>query len=72
MPKASANLAQAAREKDLMLVHISTDYVFDGTKNPHTEDEYPQPAERLRRQQSRRRYSGQSALQTLSAAHFIG
>lgn len=32
-------LAQAAIKHDLTLVHISTDYVFDGTQNPHTETE---------------------------------
>jgi dTDP-4-dehydrorhamnose 3,5-epimerase len=32
-------LAEAAREHDLTLVHISTDYVFDGSKDVHTEDE---------------------------------
>jgi dTDP-4-dehydrorhamnose reductase len=33
------HLAQAALTHDLTLVHISTDYVFDGTKQPHLEDE---------------------------------
>lgn len=37
--KAVGNLARVASSNDLLLVHISTDYVFDGTKNPHTEDE---------------------------------
>lgn len=37
--EAVSNLAKAAQEHGLVLVHISTDYVFDGTKNPHTEDE---------------------------------
>jgi len=35
----SRNLAEAAIQHDLILVHLSTDYVFDGTRNPHTEDE---------------------------------
>ena len=32
-------LAEVARQHDMTLVHISTDYVFDGTKDPHTETE---------------------------------
>lgn len=37
---AVGNLVRAAlNHSGLMFVHISTDYVFDGTKNPHTEDE---------------------------------
>jgi dTDP-4-dehydrorhamnose 3,5-epimerase len=37
--QALASLARVAITKDILLVHVSTDYVFDGTKNPHTEDE---------------------------------
>lgn len=33
------NLCQAAVTHDLTLVHVSTDYVFDGTQDPHTETE---------------------------------
>lgn len=36
---AVANLVAVAAQKDMTFVHISTDYVFDGTKNPHTETE---------------------------------
>lgn len=36
---AVGNLARIATEKDLTMVHISSEYVFDGTKSPHTEDE---------------------------------
>ena len=32
-------LSEVARANDITLVHISTDYVFDGTQNPHTETE---------------------------------
>lgn len=34
-----ANLVAVAAQHDAILVHISSDYVFDGTKSPHTEDE---------------------------------
>jgi len=36
---AVSNLARIAQEKDIIIVHISSDYVFDGTQNPHKEDE---------------------------------
>lgn len=34
-----SNIAEIAREKDITLVHISTDYVFDGTHGNYSEDE---------------------------------
>lgn len=36
---AVANLVEVALKKDMTLIHVSTDYVFDGTQAPHTEDE---------------------------------
>lgn len=36
---AVANLVKAARDNDFILIHISTDYVFDGSKNSHVESE---------------------------------
>lgn len=36
---AVARLARTAVEHDLLLVHVSSDYVFDGTAETHSEDE---------------------------------
>ena len=38
-----AKLAQIAARYDLTLVHVSSDYVFDGTVKEHTEEEVPSP-----------------------------
>lgn len=41
---AVANLAKAAAKEDCLLIHISTDYVFDGTADkPYTEKNKPCP-----------------------------
>jgi len=40
---APANLTKIANAKDITLVHISTDYVFDGTHEAHTESELFSP-----------------------------
>ena len=36
---AVANLTRICRAHDITLVHISSDYVFDGTREPHFESE---------------------------------
>lgn len=36
---AVANLTRVCRNHNMTLVHISSDYVFDGTKEPHSESE---------------------------------
>jgi dTDP-4-dehydrorhamnose 3,5-epimerase/reductase len=37
--QAVGNLARICAKFELTMIQISTDYVFDGTKSPHTEDE---------------------------------
>ena len=40
----AGNLAAAAREASARIMHVSTDYVFDGSKGaPYTEDDSPNP-----------------------------
>jgi dTDP-4-dehydrorhamnose reductase len=36
---AVANLVKLASKKDITLIHVSSDYVFDGSQSPHTENE---------------------------------
>jgi dTDP-4-dehydrorhamnose reductase len=42
--EAVGNLADIAKQHDLLLVHVSTEYVFDGRKpGPYTEEDKPNP-----------------------------
>ncbi len=37
------NIVEAARRTDSTVVHVSTDYVFDGKAGPYTEEDRPRP-----------------------------
>jgi dTDP-4-dehydrorhamnose reductase len=41
--EATANVAKAARAAGAHLVHVSTDYVYDGDNGPYSEDALPNP-----------------------------
>jgi dTDP-4-dehydrorhamnose reductase len=43
MPLPPARLAKIAAENNLTLVHVSSDYIFDGTQKIHAEEEIPSP-----------------------------
>jgi dTDP-4-dehydrorhamnose reductase len=37
------NLVEAARKDNVKLIHVSTDYIFDGKEGPYTEEDRPEP-----------------------------
>ncbi len=37
------NIIEAAKRQDATVVHVSTDYIFDGKSGPYTEDDRPEP-----------------------------
>ena len=52
-------LAEAAARRGIPIIHLSTDYVFDGRKyDPYVEDDATKPAHRIRPLQARGRGSG--------------
>ena len=62
------NLAQAAAEVGAALLHLSTDYVFDGMKaGPYLEDDPPNP----RSAYGASKFAGEIAVREALAAHWI-
>lgn len=41
--EATRNVAKAAKQVDAYVVHISTDFIFDGMEGPYSEDGFPNP-----------------------------
>lgn len=37
------NIVDAAKIRDTKVIHVSTDYIFDGKSGPYTEDDRPEP-----------------------------
>jgi dTDP-4-dehydrorhamnose reductase len=61
-------LAEEAKRLNALLVHYSTDYIFDGTKTtPYNEDETPNPINVY----GRTKLAGERAIQAVGAPHLI-
>ncbi len=61
-------LAEEARKRDALLVHYSTDYVFDGTKpGPYVEDDLPNPLGAY----GRAKLAGDQAVRSVTERHLI-
>jgi dTDP-4-dehydrorhamnose reductase len=62
------NLAEVCKEFDTTLLHISTDFVFDGTKDsPYSEDDIPNPTGVY----GQTKLEGEKAIQETWDKHFI-
>src|SRR5215469_8690459 len=65
---APAVMAEEAKKIGALVVHYSTDYVFDGTKHsPYTEDDAPNPLNAY----GRTKLAGEEAIRASGAAHLI-
>ena len=61
-------LAEEAKKQGALLVHYSTDYVFDGTKDtPYTEEDIPNPLNGY----GRTKLAGEQAIQAVDGNYLI-
>jgi len=65
---AVANFAQMAKDKNIKLIHVSTDYVFDGTNHkPYVESDVPNPQSVY----GQTKLDGELAMQQINPANSI-
>lgn len=65
--KAVEYMAEGARNCDAHLIHISSDYIFDGVKGQYTENDKPNPVGYY----GRTKLAGENALKISNALHTI-
>jgi dTDP-4-dehydrorhamnose reductase len=61
------HLIEAARRIDARIIHISTDFIFDGTKSPYPENGVPNPLNYY----GRTKLASENALRTSGIAHLV-
>lgn len=62
------NMAEACAERSIPLIHLSTDYVFDGTSNtPYTESDAPNPINIY----GKTKWQGEEAIRASCSQHII-
>ena len=65
---ATANLARISRDNNIKLIHISTDYVFDGTNHkPYVEKDIPNPQSIY----GKTKLNGEIAMQQINPANSV-
>jgi dTDP-4-dehydrorhamnose reductase len=61
------HLIEAARKKPATIVHVSSDYVFDGKNGPYSEDDRPEPLSYY----GKSKLAGENALRTSGLPYFV-
>jgi len=61
------NIAESCKKNNCILVHISTDYVFDGNKNGYREDDNPNPINSY----GKSKYLGEKYLQQTTKRYYL-
>lgn len=61
------HLIDAARKKTIVLIHVSTDYVFDGRHGPYAEEDRPEPLSYY----GKSKLASENVLRSSGLPHFI-
>lgn len=61
------HLIEAARKKPATIVHVSSDYIFDGRNGPYSEEDRPEPLSYY----GKSKLAGENALRTSGVPYFV-